>query len=407
MEAVLAKPFDRKRGTCVQPIWLDESGWVEGLLSKIDYLPKRSDQLLPRRIALSSIVEAARTDETGEIFFITNPRAYNQRGFDVGRETIANLRQHLERQGLLVKVGDRSIDGHAQRWRLLLDDLPDSPFSRLAKKKVTAPRLVTVRPDRTGGTNHKAVDPERLAEIEQRIAEINACYARHTITGLHDKHGPITFENAYTVYNGSLDAGGRLYGTAERIWKEKRGYLRINGEQAVWLDVASCFPTLMRCAAHPYDPEDLDHRVQLGDLYAQISARLNGALDRKQVKTVINNACGNARWYRRWPKGFKVDGMAWHEAEAAFLAVIPELKEIRIGHYDWRHLQRYEAFIIVDSLVWGLARFRDIPVLSCHDAVVCAESQLETVKQCLLSSWFAGTGSAVEPTIREERYEES
>lgn len=407
MEAVLTKLYDRKRGTCVTPIWLDTSGWVEGLLSMIDYLPRRSDQLRPRVIALSSIIMAARIDEAGEIFFITNPVAYNQRGFPVARKAVDNLKKHLLRTGFLTAVGDKAIDGHAQRFRLLMNDLEQGNFERLDKKEGKTPRLVTVRPDLKSGANHKNVDPVRLAKVTQRIADINACYARHAITGMYDKEGPITFENAYTVFNGSLDAGGRLYGSAERIWKEKRGCLRINGERAVWLDVASCFPTLMRCAAHPYDPEDLDHRVELGDLYAQISARLDGALDREQVKTVINNACGNARWYRRWPKGFKVDGMSWQEAETAFLAVIPELSEIRFGHYDWRHLQRYEASIIVDSVVWGLARFRDIPVLSCHDAVVCAESQLETVKQCLLSSWFAGTGSAVEPTIREEWYEES
>ena len=137
---------------------------------------------------------------------------------------------------------------------------------------------------------------------------------------------------------------------------------------------------------------------QARDFYADVVENTDHLLDREQVKAVITKALGNASFPReRWPYGMKVKGYKWKDVANEFLKAMPFLDLLEPVKEDSFTLQHTEAQIIFLTM-YRLCKFKNVPCLPVHDAIVVPLRHVEVAEDFLSKSFELATG--VVPKLR-------
>ncbi len=201
------------------------------------------------------------------------------------------------------------------------------------------------------------------------------------------------FKGFYRTFNHDLYSGGRVYGGCEQMPEPDRLKLLFNGAAVSEIDITACQPSILYglylsgSGILPFGDAPVAY-----DFYNAVVDKLGGLLSREQVKTITSRALGNAHFPKlRWPKGAKVDGCKWDDIAPAFMEVMPFLDLLHPESCNSVTLQNTESNIMFDT-IWGLYKFKGIPVLPVHDGLVVAKDNTEFVVKALSNSFWFKTG---------------
>ena len=195
--------------------------------------------------------------------------------------------------------------------------------------------------------------------------------------------------NNYTSEGYNWDAGGRMYdigqGGYQKLAKEERAKMTINGEPVVEIDIEACFLSILLGLMNQPLPNE--------NLYSV------GGLQRPIVKSWMTISLTNGKMLVKWPSkalrslekdlpGVKIPTAS--KVKEAVLGRYPWLERLSDEGIGWPKLQHVESTIMKQTIK-ELAHM-DIPAYPVHDSLIVPQSKRNEAKQ-LLDYWFlAKTG---------------
>jgi hypothetical protein len=250
-------------------------------------------------------------------------------------------------------------------------------------------------------------DTPKVAKLRSDVAELNAFFAKQTLTPLTIKHlGWIRMFHGYTE-GFRWNKGGRLYsqpqGPAcyqnlpEKVVDARqttRSQMRINGERVVEIDLSSSFLTIFYALCD----EQLDRNQ---DAYADILG--STALDRQVAKFWVNASFGNSRLLTKWSEDLVEDlqeqlskkGLSGFDKELYPMRKIREKVlerhpllarwggEIRGRVRGYGDLMYTESEAIIGAML-TLMRDHQVPSLPVHDSLIVPASKFHVAKGALI-----------------------
>ncbi|MBI1349096.1 hypothetical protein GC163_22725 [bacterium] len=202
----------------------------------------------------------------------------------------------------------------------------------------------------------------------------------------------------------SRSEAGRLYSTFTGMKRELRQFITIDDEHLAEVDVSGFSANaiaLFVLRDHPNafdavewqrvacrtEPDVYEHIANLCDF-----RMANGGIDRDRAKLALN-AFWYAGWYRQTPDSQIVKQVMIHmyPTVAAWLRrnKQPVAGESAITAYKKtaKLLQSTERHIVIDCAAGDFVeRTNGSPILTCHDALFCRESELPTLVESVRSS---------------------
>ena len=238
---------------------------------------------------------------------------------------------------------------------------------------------------------------DQTRALEAEVREINRFIANHELdVGTHRGYRRIF--NCGDDPDFHWNKGGRLYSLGEdsyqRLKKDQRLQMRINGEPVSEIDVRASFLTI---------------------LYALNGARLNPTWDpydveglpRDVVKAWITITLGHDKFPIRWPsetiKDFRKGGLevsAEHpvrRVREAVLAAHPILANWSSQSTTCFDLMFLESEAIVGTML-RLMREHGVVSLSVHDSLIAPRSQLDLARETLCTEYERAVG--VKPNLK-------
>jgi len=182
-------------------------------------------------------------------------------------------------------------------------------------------------------------------------------------TGLKRVYNDYTNDGSY-----NFSKGGRLYAFEEdnyqRLSKEERAKIKINGEKTCEIDIHASFLTIL----HGILDKPLPNRANLYDITD---------LPKLVVKSWINNSISMGHPIVRWPKktleDFSKDlpGYKFPTAPTVGREIqeyYPLIGDLKAAGLDWRRLHNIEGNIVLNAV----RRFQGlgIPALPVHDSLI-------------------------------------
>lgn len=259
--------------------------------------------------------------------------------------------------------------------------------------------------------SHKTPNTEKVQRLRAEVAELNAFFARHTLTHPVIKHlGWVRkFQKATNLQTYKWNKGGRLYSYPHNAacYQHQDGAtrleMRIDGEDVVEIDISSSYLTIF----YAWCDQQLDTNV---DAYGGILGPT--ALDRQVAKFWINASFGNGNLLTRWSKDFTKDfrerlvrkGLPpeTFNTKAYPMSFIkdralqrhPLLKrwggEIRGRVRGWADLMFVESEVIVGTMQDLMAK--GVPSMPVHDSLIVPASKETLAVNALSHQFRAKTG---------------
>jgi hypothetical protein len=258
-------------------------------------------------------------------------------------------------------------------------------------------------------------DTPRVAKLRSAVAELNAFFAKQTLTPLTIKHlGWIRIFHGYTK-GFRWNKGGRLYSQPQgqacyqNLPETKpdkrqltRSQMRINGEPVVEIDISSSYLTIFYALCD----EQLDPAQ---DAYAGILGPT--VLDREVAKFWINASFGNSGLLTKWSKksvrglqerlvnkgisGFDKELYPMKTIKKKVLERHPLLArwggEIRGRVRDYGDLMYTESEAVIGAML-TLMRDHHVPSLPVHDSLIVPASKFHVTKGILVDQFRRQTG---------------
>lgn len=399
-------------GTFVKPTYEEVTGNLKPVFELLSFSTQGEKHQRQRHLVFGSILKAALSDEEHKIYFISMKEKYNAEKYPVSHKAFTRVKKAMEAKGWL-SVVPRQIakDGLARRWQV-----SQSLIDRVEGLEL---EFVDLKPVRERKAKHQLVEvrqstlakylriegyslptpthsQEDLDKLREQMAEINELASNHIFEGLltGKQREPRAFSQGYyRIFNHTLNRGGRVYTGFEAMREEDRlNRIRIDGEPIAEIDIKSCQPNILYAQtfteALPYEDAPLAK-----DFYSLVVARLGNILDRDQVKDIVTKALGKGSLpQHRWPKGMKVKGVHWkNDVLPTFKIIMPFIDLLQPITMDGLVLQNLEAGIIFNTM-YGLYRHKGIPTIPVHDALICKQSDAETVTQTLSQVFWMKTG---------------
>jgi len=255
----------------------------------------------------------------------------------------------------------------------------------------------------------------KVAKLRSDVAELNAFFAKQTLTPLTIKHlGWIRIFHGYTE-GYRWNKGGRLYSQPQgpacyqslpeqskdpdRLARLK---LRINGEPVVEIDISSSYLTIFYALCD----QQLDTTQ---DAYEGILGPK--ALDRQVAKFWINASFGNSNLLTRWNKDnlkslqeqLDKKGLSGFDPKLYPMKVIRQKvlerhpllarwgSKIKGRARDYGDLMYLESEVIIGAML-SLMRDHEVPSLPEHDALIVPESKFQVAKRILVHHFRKQTG---------------
>jgi hypothetical protein len=250
-------------------------------------------------------------------------------------------------------------------------------------------------------------DTPKVVKLRGDVAELNAFFAKQTLTPLTIKHlGWIRMFHGYAE-GFRWDKGGRLYSQpqgpacyqnlpeeSKDVDKTNRAQMRINNELVVEIDISSSYLTIFYALCD----QQLDGTQ---DAYAGILGATK--LDREVAKFWINASFGNRQLLTKWSKDL-VEDLQKKLAKKALSGFDPKLYPmktikqkvlerhpllarwggaIRRRVYDWRDLMFIESEAIIGAML-TLMRDHQVPSLPVHDSLIVPASKFNVAKGALI-----------------------
>lgn len=174
----------------------------------------------------------------------------------------------------------------------------------------------------------------------------------------------------------SVDKNGRLHHNLANLKKAARPYLRLDGQPLFGVDYSSLHPHLIYSVAPPEERPKLQEWLA-GDFYQRL-AELAGIKTRKSCKKGFNSAVNapNSRGWKIW--------RAFSTEFPKTAATIQTWK--REDHCEAANiLQSLESRLVFSEAVAGCMA-KGVPVISLHDALFCAPSNVEVVRREMIAA---------------------
>lgn len=259
-------------------------------------------------------------------------------------------------------------------------------------------------------------DTTVVAKLRSDVAELNAFFARQTLTHPTIVHlGWIRLFHGYTE-GYRWNRGGRLYSQPQgaACYQSQpeaiRQQMRINGERVVEIDLSSSYLTIFYALCD----QQLDTTQ---DAYAGILGPT--ALDRHVAKFWINASFGNSNLLSRWSKalvqgleaqlakkglsGFDAKNYPMKRIKEKVLERHPLLArwggEIRGRVQNYGDLMYRESEAIIGAML-TLMRDHQVPSLPVHDSLIVPVSKFKVAKEALIHHFRKQTG--VVPRVEPE-----
>jgi hypothetical protein len=258
-------------------------------------------------------------------------------------------------------------------------------------------------------------DTPRVNKLRSDVAELNAFFAKQTLTPLTIKHlGWVRMFHGYTE-GFRWDKGGRLYSqpqgpacyqnlpeTSSEANQPTRSQIRINGEQVIEIDISSSYLTIF----YAFCDKQLDTAQ---DAYEGILGP--SALDRQVAKFWINASFGNSKPLSRWSKdvvkslkaqltnkklsGFDPKLYPMKTIQQKVLERHPLLSRwggvIKGRVRDYGDLMYAESEAIIGAML-TLMRDHKVPSLPVHDSLIVPSSKFNVAKGALVDHFRKQTG---------------
>ncbi|MET4493255.1 hypothetical protein [Bradyrhizobium sp. LA7.1] len=257
-------------------------------------------------------------------------------------------------------------------------------------------------------------DTPSVAKLRSDVAELNAFFAKQTLTHPTIKHlGWIRIFHGYTE-GYRWDKGGRLYSQPQgpacyqnlpetsEAGLPTRLQMHINGERVVEIDISSSYLTIFYALCD----QQLDSNE---DAYASILGPT--ALDRHVAKFWINASFGNSKLLSKWSKdvkralelqlakkglsGFDPKLYPMNRIKEKVLERHPLLArwggEIRGRVRDYGDLMYIESEAIIGAML-TLMREHQVPSLPVHDSLIVPVSKFKVAKEALIHHFRKQTG---------------
>ena len=390
----------------VAPIYVSNDLHIISLLKQLKLNGNGQKQLSGRLIALSSIILAILKADIDKpdillLYAPLNNDVFPINNFPVGAHVFRKLWQRCIEVGWIELFAAKRI-GSSARFSIS----PNSPLrvspelrNTFAKVKYDPP-LVLVRNKRleslwvsemaqSNGQKHvrqkKEIIPiSRFKEagklIEAQVRHINELALTHSIEGI-----PNGFEfNGFTrvFSNGNITRGGRLYADYQRLKKEQRLAIRLDGEPVVELDVKASHPFLLYQQYKEHHPGYLYPT----DPYSAVGL---AGVSREAIKKIVMACTGQGKIISQLPKGeidrgtmSKISFREFHgilrtlktkTITQAIVDALPFLNHLQKGLCDWGTLQLLEAELFLELTVSLLNEV--IIGLPIHDSVLVPASK--------------------------------
>jgi hypothetical protein len=248
----------------------------------------------------------------------------------------------------------------------------------------------------------------RVAKLRSDVAELNAFFAKQTLTHPTIKHlGWIRLFHGYTA-GFRWNKGGRLYSQPQgpACYQSQpeaaRLQMRINDERVVEIDISSSYLTIFYALCD----QQLDRTE---DAYAGILGPT--ALDRHIAKFWINASFGNTKLLSKWSKGvmqsletqLNKKGLSGFDPRLYPMKRIKEKVlerhpllarwggEIRGRVRDYGDLMYTESEAIIGAML-TLMRDHKVPSLPVHDSIIVPVSKFKVAKGVLIDNFRERTG---------------
>ncbi|MCK1266878.1 hypothetical protein IVB44_01505 [Bradyrhizobium sp. 49] len=255
----------------------------------------------------------------------------------------------------------------------------------------------------------------RVAKLRSDVAELNAFFAKQTLTPPTIKHlGWIRMFHGYTK-GYQWNKGGRLYSqpqgqayqnlpeTSSDSGELTRLQMRINGERVVEIDISSSNLTIFYALCD----QQLDSTE---DAFAGILGPT--ALDRHVAKFWINASFGNSKLLGKWSndlvksleKQLIKKGLSGFDQKRYPMKTIKEKVlerhpllarwggEISGRQRDYGDLMFVESEVIIGTML-TLMRDYEVPSLPVHDSLIIPASKFKVAKEALIHHFRKQTGA--------------
>ncbi|VDS09131.1 hypothetical protein PARHAE_02320 [Paracoccus haematequi] len=282
----------------------------------------------------------------------------------------------------------------AQRYGINAANL----YDHYVKRKAALSQPVSLR----GGKHQEergpiltCPDTEQVAELRRQVERINAIYSRHHFEGMPEPLVRRTF-NCADSEDFAFNKGGRLYADFQGMRRESRPNIRIDGQEAVELDLKASQLTILYGITKTPMPD--------GDPYDIVG------LPRSVVKAIVTAMIGLGHTnIKRWPSESKKRLMGELGGEqpmtsktfgkvypitataAKVLKRHPVLYHLSPEKLDWADLQFIESEVLISTIL-ELGEKYDIPALPIHDSIIVPKSEDEWGHICLANAFKALVG---------------
>jgi hypothetical protein len=276
-------------------------------------------------------------------------------------------------------------------------------------------------------------DP-RVAALAAQVQNLNEWFVGHRIE--HPTNPLPMHAGFYRSYSQgdqpafAFDKGGRLYnlGGYQRIEREERRAIRINGEAAVEVDVSSSHLTIL-------------HGLMGVPLHPSADSYTVAGIDRRSVvKRFVTMTLGNGGFQKRWPKavreayleddlkikktktvsyrhtkkGWKAQEISRYTKEQlsllqrdyplsfvrqAVLKHLPILARFPQSGITWADLQYCESLGLI-ATVEALAYQHGIPALPLHDSVIVPISKAGLAQALIMDAFWKQAGVRIKVTVK-------
>lgn len=228
-------------------------------------------------------------------------------------------------------------------------------------------------------------------EQQAVMREVNDFLFAHKLSGavfngLKRVYSDFTDDGSY-----QFDKGGRLYAFGEdnfqRLKKEERAKLKINGEKVCEIDIHASFLTIL----HGIMNKPMPNRANLYDITD---------LPRMVVKSWINNSITMGHPISRWPKetmeefAKEMPDYKYPTAPKAGAKILEHYKfldDLDAAGLDWRRLHNIEGGMMLEA-VRKLSRL-GIAAYPIHDSLIVSKQFKQQCFDLLSECFFKATGT--------------
>ena len=214
-------------------------------------------------------------------------------------------------------------------------------------------------------------------------------------------HDCIAFHMKY--YGERMDLHSRISGGRYQFMKKdiRRPFLRINGEKTVEVDIAESHPTIVYALADQslsegelgtcYWLTDSEPTPYVRDAIKVAMACMLNSTDRSKAESAITHAAnmGEIDLYDISSSKKLVDKILTRHSDIADYFFKPD-----IG----MRCMETEGKIMLETMRWGMQN--NIPVLPLHDAVICRQSDAETVAEALREASCTVLGKPMKISVK-------